>query len=153
MSLFRNATLLCSATVGLACPATAATVTLSGLVINTCILTVTSPGVLAASNDGTTLGSEQAGGNFASLTVVATGTSPTLTFSAPILTSGATTAGATTEIAYNASGSGANQAYTSSQTSASSNLIDTFRINARVTRTAGFSSGTYTVTTIVTCSQ
>lgn len=134
-------------------PAFAVNVTLSGSVINSCVLTLSSPGSLTLSNDGTTLGSAQTGGSAAVLTVAAAGSAPTLTFAAPTLTSGAATSGAVTEVAYNASGSGANQAYTTNQTTASSNLIDTFTVNARVTRSAGFASGTYSVTTVVTCGQ
>lgn len=135
-----------------AAPAEAVPVTLSGSVTNSCTLTVTTSGTMALSSDGTVLGSAQSGGSAATLSVSAAGSTPTLTFAAPSVASGASTSGATTEIAYT-SLSGANQAYTSSQTSHTASLIDTFTVHGRVTRAAGFGSGTYTVTTLVTCAQ
>lgn len=148
-----RACLLCAPVLALilAAPAEAVPVTLSGTIINSCTLTVNTPGVLVLSASGTTLGSSP-GGTAASLSVVAAGSAPTLTFGAPTLTSGASTTGATTEIAYTST-SGANQDYTASQTTRAASLIDSFSVHARVTRDAGFGSGSYTVTTLVTCAQ
>lgn len=134
-------------------PAGAANVSLSGLVVNACILTVGTPGVLAPASSGLRLGSEETGGLPATLTVVATGTAPTLSFAAPTLSAPAGSSGSTTEIRYNASGSGASQAYTSSASAAAAHLLDTFTVNARVSNSSGFSSGLYTASTVVTCSQ
>ena len=85
----------------------------------------------------------------ATLSVVATGAAPTLTFTAPVLSGPAS--GATTEIRY--TGSSANQGYTSAGSSASTSLIDLVTIHARVQSSTGFPSGSYAVTTTVTCGQ
>lgn len=134
-------------------PAAAVTVSLSGTILNSCALTVGSSGTLAPASDGTRLGSEESGGSAASLTVVATGSAPTLTFAAPTLNAPAGSSGSTVAIRYNAGGSGASSGYTSSQTTASSNLIDGFTVHARVTNASGFVNGTYTASTVVTCGQ
>lgn len=135
-----------------ASPAQAVNVTLSGNVLSQCVLSLSTAGTLAPSIDGKRLSSSEAGGLAATLTVLGTGATPTLTFGAPTLSAPGGSTGGTTEIAYS-SLSGANQNYTSSQTVATSALIDTFSINARVSKDTGFAAGTHTVTTVVTCAQ
>lgn len=131
----------------------AETLSLSGTVVNTCILNIGSPGVLRAASSGTMLSSEESGGAAATMSVSATGTSPTLSFTAPSLTTPAGAAGgSTTEMRYAASG-GASQAWTSSASTAGARLIDTFTVHARITNSSGFADGTYVATTTVTCSQ
>lgn len=132
-----------------AVPAQSASVSLVGGVLNSCVLTP-AVGTLAIGADGTTLSSESGLGALpATLGVVATGTAPTLTFGVPSLTGPVSSA--TTEIRYD--GLNASQAYTSGSSTASARLIDLFTIHARITSATGFGSGTYTVTTIVTCGQ
>lgn len=136
-------------------PARAATdVTFTGLVINSCVLTLGTPGLLAPSTDGQTLSSENGGGLASTLAVVAVGLAPTLNFSAPILTTPNGYAGeATSAIRYTSLG-GANQPYTTASSSARAGvLLDTFTIHSRVTSPTGFSGGTYNVRTTVTCQQ
>jgi len=70
----------------LAASAHAENVNLSATLTNSCVLTVGSAGVMAASTDGTRLGSEETGGSAATLSVVAVGTLSTVNFSAPSLT-------------------------------------------------------------------
>ncbi|MDP4573539.1 hypothetical protein Q9K02_00115 [Qipengyuania sp. G39] len=85
----------------------------------------------------------------ATLAVVATGSVPTLTFGAPTLSGPAT--GSTTQIRY--TGSGASQPFTATSSTASAARLDTFTVHAKVDNAAGFPSGVYTVSTIVTCGQ
>ena len=57
-----------------------------GLIIASCVLTVSTPGVLAANaSSGTEVGSEQTGGVPAVLAVVATAGRPTISFTAPTM--------------------------------------------------------------------
>lgn len=142
----------CILTALTATPAQAVNVTLSGVLTSQCVLSLTTPGTLAPSIDGKRLGSGETGGLAATLSVLGTGVSPTITFGAPTLSAPSGSGGATTEISYT-SLSGASQGYTSSQTVASSALIDTFSVNARVSKDTGFDAGTHTVTTVVTCAQ
>lgn len=137
-----------------AVPAAASEVRLTGSIINSCVLSLPTNGALALSTDGTRLGSQDGvGGLPATLTIVAAGSAPTLNFSIPTLTGPAGLNGATTAYAFTSLGSGASQAYTSSTSSATSNLVDTFNIHSRVTSASGFPSGNYTVTVTVTCQQ
>jgi len=154
MSFTRIACAFGAAVLGAAQPATAADVVLTGLVVNSCTLTITTPGALAPAVDGMTLASDQTGGVTAVLSLVAAGTQPTVSFSAPTLAGPTGFSGTpTTEIRYTST-SGAMQTYTSMATSAPVNgLIDTFSVNGRVTSASGFASGQYTVTTVATCQQ
>jgi hypothetical protein len=148
-------TIACGAFAALAtaAPAAAVDVSLTGLVINTCVLTVPTPGLMALSSDGTRLGSEEGlGGAPATLSVVAAGAAPTLSFAVPSLSGPGGTDGAVTEIAYTAL-SGENQPYTASASSADAARIDTFTIDGRVSSEDGFTAGTYAVTVTVTCQQ
>lgn len=139
-----------------AVPAAAAgqTVTFAGVVVNQCVLTLTTPGVLGLSSTGTSLSSDETGGAVASLTVVATGTNPTLSFGSPTLTGPtASIAGATKEIGYSSPG-GASQAYTTSASNYVMNrLLDVIAIKGRATNSNGFVSGTYSLGSTVTCQQ
>lgn len=136
-----------------ATPAAAIDVTLTGVVVNVCSMT-TSPGSIGAEGDGVTLSSDGLGGVPATLNVVATGGVPSLTFSAPTVTTPAGFSGsATPSIAYS-SGGGVLQAFTTStSTRALSSLIDTVSVRGRIVSSAGFASGTYTIRTTVTCQQ
>ena len=141
---------LCLCTAG---AAGATNVTLSGTVINSCVLTITTPGTLAPSTDGTRLGSEETGGVAAVMSVVATGAAPTINFAAPTLSGPSGSEDATTAVRYTSTG-GANQAYTSSSSSRTmTGLLDTFTVNGRVTHATGFPAGQYTVTSVATCQQ
>ena len=135
-------------------PARAATVSLSGLIPNICVLTLTTPGTLAISTDGTRLSSQESGGNAATLTVVAAGANPGIQFSAPSLNPpGGWSGSPTNQISYTSPG-GANQAYTSGASTYSMNrLLDTLTIQGRVTSADGFIAGTYTLTSTATCQQ
>ncbi len=137
-----------------AAPAAANQVTLTGLVLNSCIVSIPTAGIMAMSSDGTRLGSEEGvTGVPATLTVVAAGFSPTLNFSVPTLNGPVGLDGATTQYAYSSLGPGSSQPYTTGASSASSSLIDTFTIHSRVLSGNGFPSGTYTVAVTVTCQQ
>ena len=140
---------------GAAFPAQAADVNLSANLINSCILSLTSTGTMTAASSGTRISSEESGGSAATLTLVAVGTAPTLSFSAPALTATPSgwSASPTLEIRYTSLG-GAIQAYTPSSSSASlTALTDSFTIHGRVTNAAGFAAGAYNIRTVATCSQ
>jgi hypothetical protein len=132
----------------------AAPITFTGIVSNNCILNVSTPGGLAAAASGTTLSSEELGGINALLVVIATGASPTLQFETPQLTgpNGAIPS-ATTSIGLT-SLSGTSQPFVSSGFNfTASRLLDTLTVRAKATNADGFPSGTYTITTNVTCQQ
>ena len=94
--------------------AQAATVSLSGLVVNSCVLSVPTTGLLVVESTGTTLRSDAGvGARPASLTVVAVGASPTLTFAAPLATAPSGATPDTVQYSYSASGSGANRGFAS----------------------------------------
>jgi hypothetical protein len=137
-----------------ATPAAAADVVFTGTLANSCVLNLSTPGVLGQTSDGTTLTSETGTGAAAMMTVTAVGTRPTLSVAAPTLTTPAAyTGSAATTIRYQAV-SGATQPYTAGASSfTSATLLDTITFNARVQSPTGFASGTYTVRTTVTCQQ
>ena len=149
-----RAALLLAPVMLIASPGKAANVTLSGTLTNSCILSLSVPGALAASSDGTTLTSETSGGLPATMALIALGGQPTVNFSAPAVSGpSGSTGGATTQIRYT-SLQGASQAYTSGASSRIGGaLLDTFTIHGRVSNTSGFTAGTYTVTTVATCQQ
>lgn len=150
----RRSLYLLLATPLIATPAQAGDVVFIGNLLNSCVLNVTTPGVLGASTDGTMLSSETGTGVSAVLAVVAVGASPTLNFTAPAVTTPAGFTGTTTTSIRANALSGASHAYGSSAFSLTGGpLIDTITINSRVTGTAGFASGNYTVRSTVTCQQ
>lgn len=143
---------LCALSIGT--NAGAATVSLSGIIANSCVLTVPLSGSLVADNTGTVLRSDAGvGARAASLTVVALGASPRLTFAAPVQSSPSGTSADSVEFSYSVAGSGASRGYAATGATATSNLIDTVAINGRMTRAAGFPTGTYGMTIEVTCGQ
>lgn len=146
--------LLTTALLAASTPARAADVVFTGALINSCVLNLSTPGVLGQSSDGSTLTSETGTGVAAIMAVVAVGSRPTLNVSAPTLTTPAAFDGsAVTSIRYQAL-SGTTQPYTQSATSFTAGaLLDTLTFNARVQSATGFASGTYTVRTTVTCQQ
>lgn len=135
-------------------PAAASPVTLAGVVVNSCVLAVPTTGLLVADATGTSLRSDAGvGARPATMTVVAVGTRPTLSFGAPQYAGSAGVSADTTEFSYRASGSGASRTFAATSATATSNLIDTFTINGKIDRADGFPTGTYNMTIDVTCSQ
>jgi hypothetical protein len=136
-----------------------ATVTFSGTLTSSCSLSINTPGVLALSTDGTTLGSQEAGGASAVVAIVALGTN-TVTVAPPTLSSspaGYDAGSGEAEVAYaglsGLSGvSGVSQAYTTSSTSFPVSALATIAVNNRVVNSAGFAPGNYTTQTVLTCS-
>ncbi|MEO8141993.1 MAG: hypothetical protein ABI617_04985 [Sphingomicrobium sp.] len=138
-----------------AIPAAAANVNLQANLINSCVLSLSSNGTMTANTAGTQIGSENASGSAASLGLVAIGSLPTVTYAAPSLSTSPAgwTASHTDSIRYT-SNRGANQAYTSSQSSVTAGgLTETFTVHGKVDSANGFDAGNYTLTTVVTCSQ
>ena len=135
-------------------PSGAANVSLTGAVANVCLLTVATPGTLGMGPNGTTLSSEETGGLNATVTVTATGSNPTISFSAPTLAGpSASTGSATKQIGYN-SPAGANQGYTDGASTYTMNrLLDSVTVRGRATNLDGFVTGTYTIASTVTCQQ
>jgi hypothetical protein len=114
-------------------------------------------GTLALNTAGKELGTEQSGGVAGTLTVVATGGAPTVTFAAPTMpTKPGTYSGTPTVSLKFAATSGASQDYTSAQsgyTASGITLNDTVTLDAKAVDANGFPFGTYGVTTTATCSQ
>ena len=141
-------------TLALAAPAQATDVVFTGVLVNSCVLTVATHGVLNPAPDGVTLTSETPGGVPALLNLVAVGTGPTLTFGAPTVQGPAGMTGTPTTAIRYVSLRGASQAYTSgSSTSVTGALIDSYTVHAKVQNNDGYPSGTYSVRTVVTCEQ
>lgn len=127
-----------------------------GVVVAVCILTVVTPGVLAMSTTGTELGSEQTGGVGAVLTAVATGGTPTMSFTAPSMSIDPVDyAGTPTVSLKYTSPGGANQGYTTeaSQYVSTNPLGDTITLNAKAVDATGFVAGSYQLQTVATCEQ
>lgn len=138
----------------LAAPAQAEEVRLRANLLASCVLTLSTEGRMALSADATVLGSEQATGLPATMTVVAIGGTPTISFTAPALEAptGAPS-GSVTQIRYTSLG-GSNQAYTANASSSSQvRLLDTFTVHGRVTNNLGFTAGEHIVRTTATCQQ
>ncbi len=127
-------------------------VSMTGLVINMCVLTLSTPGTLTSAASGTALATNELGGVPALLTVVATGSSPTITFSAPAIT-GPSAATSQAEFAYTSLG-GASRAFSGSgYVYVMNRLLDSVTIDGRATNPQGFSGGLYTLSGTATCSQ
>ena len=158
-SITRRAATAAAAAVAVASPAPAVAqtaITFDGTVVQSCILALSTPGTLGTNANGTELGSEQTLGAAATMTVVATAGTPTLSFTAPTMSArpAAYTGTPTVSTKYTSTG-GANQAYTSGSFSyTSSNALgDTVTINAKAADAAGFAAGSYRVQTTATCQQ
>ena len=134
-------------------PADAATdVVFTGNVADTCTLAVPTPGTMTLSADGKTLGSDQALGIPATVTVISLG-SNTVTLAAPTLTDspGGYGGGETVQMSYSGL---ASHAYTTQQQTFSLGIlpITDLIINMQVINAAGFIQGTYKAKTVLTCS-
>jgi len=142
------------------CPAQGAqaqtVVAFDGTIASTCILAISTPGALAMSTTGTEIGSEQATGVAAVLSVTATAGAPTLSFTAPSMSlkPSGYSGTPTVSLAYTSPG-GASQAYTNSSSNYTSTnpLGDTVTLNAKAVDSNGFIAGAYRIQTTVTCSQ
>jgi hypothetical protein len=131
-------------------------VNFQAIVVPSCILTVSTPGVMTMAASGTQIGSEEALGNAATLGIVATGGAPTISFTAPAMnTKPAAYSGTPTVSLKYSSPGGANQAYTtgSSQYTSTNPLGDSVTLNAKAVDLNGFVAGTYNVRTTATCQQ
>jgi hypothetical protein len=129
----------------------------NGVVVSSCILTVSASGVLGVNVDsGTELGSEQPGGLPATMTVVATGGTPTVSFAPPtmVLRPSAYTGAPTVSVKYSSTG-GASQNYTSASSNYTSRnpLLDTITFNMKASDSGGFAAGSYRLQTTATCQQ
>lgn len=146
--------LAASAVAVFATPVQGATVSLSGTVLNSCVLTLPTPGLLVPDAQGTTLRSDAGvGARAATLTVAAVGASPSLSFSAPQYSGPSGVSVDSVQYAYQSAGSGASRGFAATSSTASSHLIDVFTINGKIARAEGFPTGSYGMTVDVTCSQ
>lgn len=138
----------------MAAPAGAAEIRLTGNLLSSCILSLATPGQLRLSGDATTFGSEETGGLAATMTVVAIGAVPSISFTPPAMDAPADfSASAQAQIRYTSLG-GSNQAYTNIASSSSAvRLLDTFTVHGRIVSTEGFRSGNYTIRSTATCQQ
>jgi hypothetical protein len=138
----------------LAVPADAVEIRLTGTLLSSCVLSLATPGQLAISGDAGSYGSENVGGLAATMTVVAIGAVPSISFTAPAMDAPAGfSPTAQAQIRYISLG-GSNQGYTSAASSSSAvTLLDTFTIHGRILSSEGFQSGSYAVRTTATCQQ
>jgi hypothetical protein len=134
----------------LPCVANAATVTFSGVITNSCTLTLNTPGRLASTSASGTQFHSESGGT-ALVAVVATGLSPSVTVNAPTFTAPAASASSVAEIKYSSLTSGVHDYASSGSSYNMVGLLDTLSIDARLTNPAGFTAGNYSVSTVVTC--
>ncbi len=140
----------------LACTAgaNAQPVNITGILTNSCVLSISGSGVLAPASDGHSISSTQAGGQPGSFTLVAIGASPRVRFTAPTLEAPAGVTGTPVTTIRYTSLRGAQQDWTATASMATAGaLLDTFTIHGRVENEAGFVSGRYNVQTVVTCEQ
>jgi hypothetical protein len=129
-------------------------VTFTGIVVDTCTIAVTTPGIMMLSGDGTILGSDQGLGVPATVTVLSIG-SNNISLSAPVLEThpvGYTPGGETVEMNY--SGFASHPAFSSLGLDFDIGLLSlsSLFVNLRVSDAAGFTQGTYTAKTVLTCS-
>ena len=129
-------------------------VTFTGVVVDTCTIAVATPGVMMLSGDGTILGSTQALGIPATVTVISIG-SNNIALSPPVLETypgGYTPGGETVEM--NTTGLASNPVFTSLGIDFDIGLLSltSLFVNMQVTDPAGFTQGTYTAKTVLTCS-
>ena len=129
-------------------------VTFTGLVVDTCTIAVATPGVMMLSGAGTILGSDQALGVPATVTVISIG-SNNIALSAPTLVThpaGYTPGGET--VAMNYTGLASHPVFSSVGLNFDIGLLSltSLFVNLKVTDPAGFTQGTYTAKTVLTCS-
>jgi len=143
------------ATPASAVPTNSDTVTFNGTLTDSCTVTATSAGTIAAAANGLSMGTEESGGSAAGLSVSAIGTPPQVDFTAPSLVSAPAgySGTPTSEIKFSATGASGQTSYTSSTSSSLlSGLSATYTVHGRVTDSAGLPGGDYTMTTVATCS-
>ena len=135
----------------------AADVTFTGVVVNTCTLVAT-PGVLGLSTDGTKLSSTIGSGVSGEVAIVSLGIN-TITVGTPSMTtwpSGYNSAGQVVRVAYHGLNllSSVIQALTGTTTTFDIGILPltVLRVDNEVTNSNGFVQGTYQTTTVVTCS-
>ena len=129
-------------------------VTFTGLVVDTCTIAISTPGVMMLSGDGTILGSDQALGVPATVTVLSIG-SNNIALSAPTLETypaGYTPGGETVEMNY--TGLASHPVFTTLGLNFDIGLLSLSElfVNLKVTDASGFTQGTYTAKTVLTCS-
>ena len=134
-------------------PTNAATdVVFTGNVTDTCTLAVPTPGTMTLSSDGKTLGSDQALGIPATVTVLSLGGN-TVTLAAPTLTASPVGYGGGETVQMSYSGL-ASHAYTTQQQAIPLGILPLTNlvIQMQVINNSGFLQGTYTAKTVLTCS-
>lgn len=139
--------------VALGGPAIAGTdVVFTGNVTDTCTLAVPTPGTMTLSSDGKMLGSDQALGVPATVTVLSLG-SNTVTLAAPTLTDSPPGYGGGETVQMSYSGL-ASHAYTTAQQTISLGILPltSLIIEMQVINASGFVQGTYKAKTVLTCS-
>lgn len=138
-------------------PAQAQTaIVFDGLVLQSCVLAVSTPGQLGLNtSSGTEMSSELTGGVAATMTVVATAGAPTIAFTANHEHQARRLFRDADIVAQVQLAGGANQAYTSSASeyTSTNTLTDTVTLHAKATDSSGFAAGNYRIQTTATCEQ
>ena len=149
----RRLLILGAGVAALCTPAPAATdVVFTGNVTDTCTLAVPTPGTMTLSADGKTLGSDQALGIPATVTVLSLGGN-TVTLAAPTLTQSPPGYGGGETVQMSYSGL-ASHAYTTQQQTITLGIlpITDLVIYKHAINAAGVIQGTYNAKTVLTCS-
>ncbi len=141
-----------------AAPARAVNLEFNGTISAICSLAIGVNGTLGLSDDGTVLGSDEAGGLPGTVLVLSIGNN-TINVDAPqrvsAAPSGYNTASEQVEVAYTGLNglSAIGQGYTNGATSftAANIPLSTLSVNNRIVNPNGFVAGTYTTQTVVTC--
>jgi hypothetical protein len=151
----RKVLAVCIIAVSSVAPAMAAPldVTFTGLVTDTCTIAIPTPGIMMMSSDGKMLGSDQALGVPATLTVISLGTNhidlatPALTGTPPGYAGGET-------LQMNTTGLFNHPVFTSLGINFDIGIlsITSLIVNMHVTNPAGFTQGMYTAKSVLTCS-
>lgn len=144
--------------VGIAPAAAQTNVDFSGTVNATCSLAAATNGTLALNGAADVLSSAIVGGTAGTITILSIGTDNTIEVAAPTLIAqgaGYSAGTDTLEVAYTGAGglTLVDQPFTTSTTTFDVDTIvaSVLTVNNRVTNTAGFTPGTYTTRTVVSC--
>lgn len=135
-------------------PARAIDVTFTGVVVDTCIIALATPGVMTLSSSGTILGTDQTLGVPATVTVVSIGAN-TISLDEPeLLTHPGAYTPSNETVEMNYTGLANHPLFSSLGLQFDLGLVSLTNlfVNLRISDPDGFAQGTYTARTVLTCS-